>query len=74
MILRISAFAMLATLSACATRPADPIANIQRNLNSPAQCKSAEVRYCSAHGSSAKDGLCTCMKQRDAQSALDNIN
>ena len=63
-----------ATLNACATQPADPIGEIQRNLNAPAQCKPSEVSYCSAHGSRAKEGLCSCMKQRDAQSALDNIN
>jgi hypothetical protein len=65
-------------LNACArhqTKAEDgTVQSIQRNLANPQQCKPSEVRYCSAHGSRGDDGLCMCLKQRDAQTALENVN
>jgi hypothetical protein len=65
-------------LTACASQPphaqSDGVEAIQRNLASPQQCKSSEVRYCSAHGSRGDEGMCMCLKQRDAQTSLEGLN
>lgn len=69
---------VMTTFSACATRAPQAqgggVESIQRNLANPQQCKPSEVSYCSAHGSRGDEGLCMCLKQRDAQTSLENLN
>lgn len=68
----------LVAITGCANHPSkaqnDTIQTIQRNIDNPQGCKRSEVRYCSAHGSRGEDGLCMCLKQRDAEAALEDVN
>jgi hypothetical protein len=73
----IAGVGLMLGLLGCAHRQsdaqADPVKAIQRNLLTPNGCGSNEVTYCAAHGSKGKEGLCQCVKQQDAQSALENL-